>query len=78
MDYLPKKTLSPTSGKVLMEADEIIELKSTDEEGKITFVADLPIGGTYYVKELYAPDGFVTNDEERNLFLSMQVRISRL
>ena len=54
---------SETTGKVLIEADEIIELKSTDEEGKITFVADLPIGATYYVKELYAPDGFVTNDE---------------
>ena len=34
---------SETTGKVLIEADEIIELKSTDEEGKITFVADLPI-----------------------------------
>ena len=45
---------SETTGKVLIEADEIIELKSTDEEGKITFVADLPIGATYYVKELYA------------------------
>ena len=56
---------SETTGKVLIEADEIIELKSTDEEGKITFVADLPIGATYYVKELYAPDGFVTNDEEK-------------
>ena len=54
---------SETTGKVLIEANEIIELKSTDEEGKITFVADLPIGATYYVKELYAPDGFVTNDE---------------
>ena len=46
---------SETTGKVLIEANEIIELKSTDEEGKITFVADLPIGATYYVKELYLP-----------------------
>ena len=54
---------SETTGKVLIEADEIIELKSTDQDGKITFVADLPVGASYYIKELYAPDGFVTNDE---------------
>ena len=54
---------SETTGKVLIEADEIIELKSTDQDGKITFVADLPVGTSYYIKELYAPDGFVTNDE---------------
>lgn len=54
---------SETTGKVLIEADEIIELKSTDQDGNITFVADLPVGASYYIKELYAPDGFVTNDE---------------
>ena len=54
---------SETTGKVLIEADEIIELKSTDQDGKITFAADLPVGASYYIKELYAPDGFVTNDE---------------
>lgn len=54
-----------TTGKVLIEADEIIELKSTDKDGKITFAADLPVGASYYVKELYAPDGFVTNDEKQ-------------
>ena len=50
---------------MLIEADEIIELKSTDAEGKITFVADLPIDGKYYVKEVYAPDGFVTTEEKQ-------------
>ena len=56
---------SETTGKVLIEADEIIELKSTDQDGKITFTADLPVGASYYVKELYAPDGFATNDEKQ-------------
>lgn len=55
---------SATSGNVLIEANEIIELKKTDKDGKITFVADLPIGASYYVKELYAPDGFVNAEEE--------------
>lgn len=53
------------NGEVLMEADTLIELKTTDENGQITFVADLPVDGTYYVKEMYAPDGFVTTNEEQ-------------
>ena len=50
-------------GDLLLEADTIIELKTTGEDGKIQFVADLPVGGSYYVKELYAPDGFVNLEE---------------
>ncbi len=34
------------SGKVLMKADTLIELKTTDADGKISFIADLPIDGT--------------------------------
>ena len=61
--YSKEDIKAETTGKVLIEADEIIELKSTDQDGKITFAADLPVGASYYIKELYAPDGFVTNDE---------------
>lgn len=50
-------------GTVLIEADEIIELKSTDADGKIAFTADLPIDAKYYVKEMYAPAGFVNTEE---------------
>lgn len=53
------------SGKVLIEADELIELKATDANGQIKFIADLPIDGKYYVKEIYAPDGFVTSEEKQ-------------
>lgn len=60
------------SGKVLIEADTIIELKSTDAEGRLQFVADLPIDGTYYVKELYAPNGFVTTDGEQEFTFTYQ------
>lgn len=60
------------SGKVLMEADTLIELKTTDVDGKISFIADLPIDGTYYVKELYAPDGFVTTGEEQEFVFEYQ------
>lgn len=60
------------SGEVLIGADEIIELKVTDENGEITFVADLPIDATYYVKELYAPDGFVTTGETKEFTVTYQ------
>ena len=48
-----------------MKKDAIIELKSTDADGKIVFVADLPVDGKYYVQEQYAPDGFVTDHEKK-------------
>lgn len=67
-----REDILSASGKVLIEADTIIELKSTDEDGKIRFVADLPVDGTYYVKELYAPDGFVTTDEEQEFTFTYQ------
>mgnify|MGYP000529629394 FL=1 len=51
--------------KVLMEAGTLIEQKTTDENGQILFKADLPVDGIYIVKEIYAPDGFVTSNEEK-------------
>ena len=61
-----REDIKNASGDVLMEADALIELKTTDENGQITFTADLPVDGNYYVKELYAPDGFVTDNEEQD------------
>lgn len=61
--FAKEDIVSATTGKVLIEKDEIIELKTTDADGKITFIADMPIDATYYVKELYAPDGFVNSEE---------------
>lgn len=61
-----REDIKNASGDVLLEADTLIELKTTDENGQITFTADLPVDGKYYVKELYAPDGFVTTNEEQD------------
>lgn len=61
-----REDIKNASGDVLMEADTLIELRTTDENGQITFTADLPVDGKYYVKELYAPDGFVTTNEEQD------------
>ena len=50
-------------GEVLLKKDSLIEQRVTDEKGQITFTADLPVDGKYYVKEIFAPDGFVTTEE---------------
>ena len=58
-----------TKGEVLLEKDSLIEQRVTDEKGQITFTADLPVDGKYYVKEIFAPDGFVTTEEVQELSL---------
>lgn len=60
-----KEEIKGRDGKVLMEAGTLIEQKTTDENGQILFKADLPVDGIYIVKEIYAPDGFVTSNEEK-------------
>ena len=58
-----KEDIKNAKGDVLLEKDTLIEQKATDEKGQITFTADLPVDGKYYVKEISAPDGFVTTEE---------------
>lgn len=67
-----KEDILSDSGKVLIEADTLIELKTTDADGKLSFIADLPIGYTYYVKEEQAPDGFVTSEEQQEFTFEYQ------
>ncbi len=57
--------IKSAAGKTLVKKDTIIELKSTDADGKITFVADLSVDGKYYVQEQYAPAGYVTDHEKK-------------
>lgn len=61
-----------SKGKVLLAKDTLIELKTTDEEGKIRFVADLPVDSRYYIKELAAPDGYVTDQEPQEFTFEYQ------
>ena len=52
-------------GKVLIEKDTLIEQKTTDADGQISFIADLPIDGKYYLTELLAPNGYVNAGEKQ-------------
>ena len=61
-----------SKGKVLLAKDTLIELKTTDEDGKISFVADLPVDSRYYIKELAAPDGYVTDQEPQEFTFEYQ------
>ena len=61
-----------SKGKVLLAKDTLIELKTTDEEGKIQFVAALPVDSRYYIKELAAPDGYVTDQEPQEFTFEYQ------
>lgn len=61
-----------SKGKVLLAKDTLIELNTTDEDGKIQFVADLPVDSRYYIKELAAPDGYVTDQEPQEFTFEYQ------
>ena len=47
---------------VKYEKDALIELGTTDEEGKLVFQADLP-HGKYYIQEVEHKPGYLPNDE---------------
>jgi len=56
-----KEDIVSVQGDVLVEKDMLIEQKSTDEAGKLTFASDLP-HGSYYVKELLRAPGYLPNE----------------
>lgn len=57
-----KEDITNKDGKVIMEAGTVIEEKATDKEGRLTFMADLPIGFSYSVNETVPAPGFATTD----------------
>lgn len=59
-------------GNVLMEAESLIEQKTTDEKGQIVFRADLPVDGRYYVKNFLPQRDLWQQRKNRILLLHMQ------
>ena len=62
--YAAEDILS-ASGEVLIKKDEMIEMRATNENGEISFTADLPVDGKYYIREVSAPRGYVTSEEKK-------------
>ena len=49
-------------GTVIVKADTLLGKAVSGEDGKAVFTQDLPFG-EYYIKELAAPNGYVSSDE---------------
>lgn len=46
-----------------MTKDTLIQRKTSDREGNVTFTADLPINHKYYIKEIQAPDLYYMSNQ---------------
>lgn len=57
-----QEDIKNAAGEVVVEKDALIELGTTDEEGKLVFQANLP-HGKYYIQEVEHKPGYLPNDE---------------
>ena len=57
-----QEDIKNAAGEVVVEKDALIELGTTDEEGKLVFQADLP-HGKYCIREVEHKPGYLPNDE---------------
>ena len=65
------KDIQTKDGKVIVKVDTLLQEMTSDEKGQAACTLDLPLG-SYYVKELKAPDGFVSSDEVLRFVASYQ------
>ena len=56
-----KEDILSVDEEVLVEADELVDVATTNEEGIAAFCADLPLG-LYYVQEIESPQGYVLDE----------------
>ena len=63
-----KKDIVDSSGKVLYQANELVERVTTNKDGKATS-SQLPLGD-YYVKEISAPSGMVVSEQTMDVTLT--------
>ena len=56
------------AGNLLVNKDTLIEKVTTGENGTASYQADLPMGYSYYIKELQAPAQYVKNEAEKFSF----------
>ena len=67
--FIPVKISKNAKGEVLLEKDSLIEQRVTDEKGQITFTADLPVDGKYYVKEISCTGRICYNRRSAGVYL---------
>ena len=60
-------------GDVTLTADTLVATGATDAAGRLAFVGNFP-HGAYYVKELYAPDGWTLNPAKFAVTLEPEVQ----
>ena len=60
--------ITNADGMVVVKKGTLIEKATTDADGKVTFTADLPVGFSYLVKEVQAPEGYLRNSEDSYAF----------
>lgn len=58
------RDITNADGNIVVSKGTLIEKAVTGEDGKAVFTADLPIGFSYDVKEIQAPDGYLRNQED--------------
>ncbi len=66
-----KEDILNVEGEVLVNADELVDYATTNEEGVADFVTDLPLG-LYYVKEIESPSGYVLDETIYDVDFSSQ------
>lgn len=57
-----EKDIVNAAGKVIIEADTLLEKAISDERGEVFFLKDYPFE-KYYIKELKSPSGYMLSDE---------------
>lgn len=66
-----KEDIFNADGETVLKAGEEVERGETDENGRLVFTSDLPLG-QYYVKEEQAPKGYVKSEEVFDVDASYQ------
>ena len=59
---LAEKDIKNYKGEIIVEAEEIIEVATSDIDGNVTFKSDLPLTN-FMIRETKAPKGYSTNNE---------------
>ena len=56
--------ITNADGAVVVKKGKLIQKATTGADGTAKFTADLPLGFSYDVKEVQAPEGYVRNTED--------------